>query len=197
MITKRWDVKRLDLYRSFVVSMLLASLFLWPSAALPGNESSPGKPNIVLFFIDDMGWTDVSYMYDLLEKKERFYETPHIDKLAAKGTVFLNAYANAPNCAPSRACLMSGQYTPRHGIYTVGDPERGNHQYRKLIPTPNRTVLPEKVITMAEALQQNGYTTASMGKWHLGSNPVTQGFDVNNCREGVGFTKWWGDIILL
>jgi arylsulfatase A-like enzyme len=74
---------------------------------------------------------------------------------------------------------MSGQYTPRHGIFTVGDPKRGNHKFRRLEPTPNKTVLDAKFLTVAEALKTNGYTTASMGKWHLGADPTTQGFDVN------------------
>lgn len=137
------------------------------------RAQSAEKPNVVFFFIDDMGWTDLGFM------GSDYYESPHIDKLASEGMVFTSAYANAPNCAPSRACLMSGQYTPRHGIYTVGDPKRGNHKFRKLEPTENETVLADSFVTMAEALQSNGYRTASMGKWHLGADPTTQGFDVN------------------
>ena len=142
--------------------------------------SAADKPNIVFFFIDDLGWADVNYTYDFLNLNEKtFYETPAIDELASESMIFTDAYANAPNCAPSRACLMSGQYTPRHGIYTVGDPKRGNHKFRKLEPTPNKTVLAPDFITMAESLQSGGYVTASMGKWHLGESPTTQGFDVN------------------
>ncbi len=131
------------------------------------------RPNIVFFFIDDMGWTDLGYA------GSDYYETPNIDRLAAEGIVFTDAYANAPNCAPSRACLMSGLYTPRHGVFTVGDPRRGNHAFRKLEPVENKTVLDDGFFTLAEALQQSGYTTATMGKWHLGKDPTTQGFDVN------------------
>ena len=93
--------------------------------------------------------------------------------------VFTNAYASASNCAPSRANLMSGQWPQRHGIYTVGSSERGKSKNRKLIPTPNTKTLDEGFITLAEALKNNGYTNASMGKWHLGEDPKTQGFDVN------------------
>lgn len=131
------------------------------------------RPNVVFFFIDDLGWTDLGFM------GSEYYETPAIDRLAKDGMVFRSAYANAPNCAPSRACLMSGQYTPRHGIYTVGDPVRGNHRFRRLEPIANKTVLDESFVTIAEVLQAAGYRTASMGKWHLGPDPTTQGFDVN------------------
>lgn len=131
------------------------------------------KTNFVFFFIDDLGWADVGY------QGSDFYETPHIDRLAAQGVVFTDAYACAPNCAPSRACLLSGMYTPRHGIYTVGDPRRGNHAHRRLEPTENETVLADRFVTWAEVLDRNGYALASMGKWHLGTDPTTQGFDVN------------------
>ncbi|HIE96399.1 MAG TPA: aryl-sulfate sulfohydrolase [Fuerstia sp.] len=138
-----------------------------------GSASAAEKPNVVFFFIDDLGWADLAY------QGSDFYESPNIDKLAASGMVFTDAYACAPNCAPSRACLLSGKYTPRHGIYTVGDPKRGNHQFRKLEPAENKTVLDDEFVTWAEVLDSNGYALASMGKWHLGSDPTTQGFDVN------------------
>ena len=110
-----------------------------------------------------------------------YYETPHIDRLAASGMQFTSAYANAPNCAPSRAALMSGQYAPRHGVYTVASSERGESRYRELIPVVNTTSLDTSTITMGEALQEAGYVTAHFGKWHLGGgvhSPENQGFDV-------------------
>ena len=137
-------------------------------------------PNVVFFFIDDLGWSDLGYA------GSRFYETPHIDQLAGQGIVFTDAYANAPNCAPSRACLLSGQYSPRHGVFTVGDPVRGNHPYRKLEPIVNKTVLEDRFVTFSEALKTSGYVTASMGKWHIGEDPTTQGFDVNIAGCGWG-----------
>ena len=142
-----------------------------PVSALPKT-----KPNFVFIFIDDLGWKDVGFM------GSRYYQTPNIDKLARQGVVFTNAYACAPNCAPSRACLMSGQYTPRHGIYTVGSPERGQANLRKLIPTPNTTDLDSEIVTIPEALKTGGYRSACIGKWHLGNKapfrPVDRGFDV-------------------
>lgn len=150
---------------------LLTGLFL--SFGICCSVEAAEKPNVVLIFADDLGWNDLGFM------GSKYYESPHIDRLAKQGMRFTNAYANAPNCAPSRACLMSGKYGPRHGIYTVGDPVRGNHKFRRLEPTPNKTVLADRFVTMAETLKANGYRTASMGKWHLGPDPTTQGFDVN------------------
>jgi len=141
-------------------------------------------PNILFILIDDMGWRDVGFM------GSRYYETPNTDRLAAQGMVFTSAYANAPNCAPTRACLMSGQYGPRHGVYTVASSERGPAAGRKLVPIPNRTTLPAETITLAESLKRAGYTSASMGKWHLGSDPelgpIGQGFDVNVAGNTAG-----------
>jgi len=134
-------------------------------------------PNIVFIFIDDMGWRDVGFM------GSTYYETPNIDKLAGQGMIFTNAYSNAPNCAPARACLLSGQYGPRHGVYTVNNSDRGPSRLRKLIPIENTTELASKVVTIAEAIKPAGYVSASIGKWHLGTGPEVgptgQGFDVN------------------
>lgn len=144
------------------------------------QERLAQKPNILLIHIDDMGWRDVGFM------GSEFYETPNLDEMAADGMIFTNAYATAANCAPSRACLMSGQWTPRHGIYTVGNSDRGKSKDRKLIPVTNNTVLPDSQYILTEALKDAGYVTCHAGKWHLNDNPTTQGFDVNigGCHAG-------------
>ncbi len=145
------------------------------------------KPNIVFILLDDMGWKDPGFM------GSDYHETPHIDKLASEGIVFTNAYANAPNCAPSRACLLSGQYVPRHGVFTVNSAERGSAKKRKLIPPKNKTELNGKVITIAEALKEQGYSTCHIGKWHMGddnkTSPEAQGFDVNIAGDHSGHPK--------
>ena len=140
----------------------------------------PANPNILLINVDDLGWRDVGFM------GSEYYETPVLDNLAAGGMIFTQAYASASNCAPSRACMMSGQWTPRHGIYTVGSPERGINRDRKLIPVENNTILADSSYTMAEALHDAGYLTCHAGKWHLNKDPLTQGFDVNigGCEAG-------------
>ncbi|UCC81850.1 MAG: sulfatase [Gemmatimonadota bacterium] len=158
-------------------SALMASVLL--SAC--GKEAP--RPNVVLIYIDDLGWRDAGFM------GSEYYETPHIDRLAAEGVVFTNAYANAPNCAPSRASLLTGQYTPRHGVYTSGSPERGAARLRRLVPAPSKTALDTGVVTIAEALKGVGYATAHVGKWHLGGHgylPTDQGFDVNVAGDGRG-----------
>jgi arylsulfatase A-like enzyme len=145
-------------------------------AAEDGDRKLP-RPNIVFFFIDDMGWTDLGCF------GSKYYETPNIDRLCASGMKFTSAYSCGPNCAPTRACLMSGQYSPRHGIYTVGSGARGKANSRRLVPAKNRTTLDPKIVTLAESLKMRGYTTAHAGKWHLGAppaaGPMAQGFDVN------------------
>ncbi|HCC71358.1 MAG TPA: aryl-sulfate sulfohydrolase [Bacteroidales bacterium] len=155
-------------------------IFLILIAACNNTDHNTPRPNILLINIDDMGWRDVGFM------GSEFYETPVIDKLAAGGMIFTEAYASAANCAPSRACMMSGQWTPRHGIYTVGSSERGKSRDRKLIPVKNNTVLADSCYTLAEALHDAGYMTCHAGKWHLTESPLTQGFDVNigGCEAG-------------
>ncbi len=121
------------------------------------------QPNIVFIMADDLGWTDLSIM------GSDYYETPHIDRLASQGILFTNAYASAANSAPSRACLMTGMYTPRHGIFTVSPSARGDKTKRKLIPIPNTEDVRADFVTMAEALQKCGYQCGHVGKWHLGT----------------------------
>ena len=146
------------------------------------------KPNIVLIFADDLGWKDVGY------QGSDFYETPNIDRLAKEGMVFRSGYAAAGNCTPSRACLLSGNYTPRHGVYAVGSTTRGPMAQSRLVPIPNKSGLAKQNITMADALKEAGYVTGIFGKWHLsspqGAEPGEQGFDT--VVDGVGKPK--GDV---
>jgi arylsulfatase A-like enzyme len=110
----------------------------------------------------------------------KYYETPAIDSLARQGMKF-TSYYNCQNCAPTRAALMSGQYPPRTGIFTVGTLERGNARDRKMAVPENNTNLPLDRVTVAQALKEAGYATALFGKWHLGQTPVyhpaKRGFD--------------------
>ncbi|MEN8251668.1 MAG: sulfatase [Bacteroidota bacterium] len=167
-------------YRLHAVLYVLIFLSVAVSCINTVKKETIQKPNILLINIDDMGWRDVGYM------GSEYYETPNLDALAAEGMIFLNAYAAASNCAPSRACMMSGQWTPRHGIYTVNNSDRGRSKDRKLIPTPNNEYMPDDNILLPEILKEAGYTTCHAGKWHLSDNPLLRGFDVNigGCHAG-------------
>jgi arylsulfatase A-like enzyme len=158
-----------------ISGLIFSSIFTAKCSNLAYNnlEKQVSKPNILLINIDDMGWRDVGFM------GSEYYETPNIDALAAEGMIFTNAYAAASNCAPSRACMMSGQWTPRHGIYTVGTSERGKSKDRKLIPIVNNEYMAEDNLLIPEILKKAGYTTCHAGKWHLTDDPLLRGFDVN------------------
>jgi arylsulfatase A-like enzyme len=126
-------------------------------------------PNIILILADDLGWGDVGF------NGRTEWGTPHLDRLAAQGTVFRRWYVGTPVCAPSRAVLMTGKYTIHCGVTTNGDD------------------LPSEETTIAEALKKQGYVTALFGKWHHGRprpgnqsyvHPMDQGFD-----EFFGFTE--------
>lgn len=133
------------------------------------------RPNIVFILADDLGYSDVACY------GSKYYETPNIDRLAAQGMRFTNGYACGPNCQPTRAALMSGQYGPRTGIYTVGSINRFDWQTRPLRPVDNVTALPLDKITIADSLKKAGYVTGMFGKWHLGTDPKhhpsRRGFD--------------------
>lgn len=136
------------------------------------------KPNILLILVDDMGYKDTGYT------GSDYYETPVIDSLANQSMRFTNAYACAGNSAPSRACLLSGQYTPRHGIFAVWSTERGPKEQMRLNPVPNADEerLPIDNYTMGDAMKAAGYATGMVGKWHLGGGPgfgpTDRGFDL-------------------
>jgi len=133
------------------------------------------KPNIILFFIDDLGWTDLAcYGSDL-------YETPYIDRLAAEGVKFTNAYSACTVCSPSRAALMTGKYPAR---INLTDWIQGYKPKNAKMLSPDwQMYLDTAEFTIAERLQKAGYVTANIGKWHLGDDPIYwpehQGFDVN------------------
>ena len=156
--------------RMLTLSILLLVV---ATASVASPCRADDRPNVLFIFLDDFGWRDTSYM------GSDFFETPHLDKLASEGMVFTDAYSCAANCAPARACLLSGQYTPRHQVYNVGTGPRGNAKYRRLEHIPGTKTLDPEIKTWAHQLQQAGYRTATMGKWHLSDDPIPYGFDVN------------------
>lgn len=165
-----------------------------PTTTQPRNRSSNDKPNIVLIVADDLGWNDLTFNGGGIAGGT--VPTPSLDSIAQAGVSFLNGYAGQGTCAPSRAMMMTGRYGSRFGFeftptpagmataLTMMDDGAGPN----IVPTENpRTIpygemgLPASEITIAELLKSQGYYTAHIGKWHLGtengSAPHDQGFD--------------------
>jgi arylsulfatase A-like enzyme len=144
--------------------------------ALPvraGDGTRP--PNIVFFLIDDLGWTDLGCFGSDL------YETPFIDNLASQGMKFTNAYSACTVCSPTRAALMTGKYP---GRLHITDWIHGHKRANAKLAIPNWTeYLPREEFTIASALNEANYASASIGKWHLGNEkdgyPDKHGFDLN------------------
>ncbi|MBU6276141.1 MAG: sulfatase [Planctomycetes bacterium] len=174
--------------RRTVTALLVATVAAGLASAAPAADRRP--PNVILFLMDDMGWRDVGFMGN------RFVASPNLDRLAARGVVFTQAYASAPNCAPTRACLLSGQWTPRHGVYTVVDPRqpRGS-AWHKLVAADSKSDMPTEVLTIPEALAGVGHRSEFLGMWNLGrgrrgpTTPEGQGFARVVFPETVGFGK--------
>lgn len=139
------------------------------------------NPNVLFILVDDLGY------HDLGVTGSSFYETPNVDKLANEGVMFTNGYAASRVCSPSRASIMTGKFTARHGITDwigakAGKDWRKRNRHDKLLPANYVMQLPKEDITMAEAFKEHGYKTFFAGKWHLGdkgSYPEDHGFDIN------------------
>ena len=160
---------------------LISCLILGGCAQIPQkSESSP--PSVILVLADDLGWADISCQGSA-------WATPAIDQLAAEGVRLTRAYSNGPNCAPSRACLMTGLDVAEHGVFTVAPAARGKKENRKLVPPKTRRTLEDDEITIAEMLKGSGYRSAHIGKWHLGDDPRSQGFDVSIAGDRRGHPK--------
>ena len=148
------------------------------------------KPNIIIFYVDDLGWQDVEKLNNLGAPCP--YETPNIIKLAEQGMNFSQAYSPAPTCAPSRAGIITGQH-PAQMRYT--------HVTAATIPRAGKdnefqepflgSYLDLDHLTLADALKQNGYRTGHYGKWHCGLNATAFGFD--DVNETRGFHRGMGD----
>ena len=170
------------------IALLLAAFCLLPAHASWSAPSRP--PNVVIILADDMGWNDAGFCGNT------DVDTPHLDALARSGAVFTQACASAPTCAPTRASLLTGQYTPRHGVYNVVDPRHNpGSPHHKILATETRADLTDGTITLAEALKPAGYTSALFGMWNLGRGrngpaaPTGQGFELFVEPTDLGFAK--------
>ena len=146
-------------------SLLFVAILLAPLSALPAATPAP-RPNILLILADDLGYADLG------PHGCKDIPTPNIDRIAARGVRFTDAYANGSFCTPTRAALLSGRYQHRSGMEDLSN-----------VSGP----LPKAVRTLPDRLRAAGYTTGMVGKWHLGDQagftPVDRGFD-----EFFGFT---------
>ncbi len=165
-----------------VCALALASLVPSPSSA------QPSRPNVVLFLVDDMGWMD-STPYG-----SQYYDTPHMARLAAQAMRFTDAYA-VPLCSPTRASILSGQYSARHRVTSASGhlpaaPAEASPYpaqaapNRPLIYANSQNYLDPRVVTLAELLRDAGYRTGHFGKWHLGLSP-------QHWPEAQGFETTW------
>ncbi len=160
--------------RPFLICLLAAATSVASGAVT--------KPNIVLIVADDLGWRDLGcYGSDL-------HETPHIDRLAAAGVRFTDAYAAAPVCTPTRASILTGEHPARLNmtIWREASRDRGT---RQLLEPLTLSDLPLGETTLAEVLHDHGYYTAHIGKWHLGgaalipSHTASTSTSVGPCGE--------------
>ena len=177
-----FDVRQLA--RSAMCAVCAMAVLSGFTAALP-TLAAAAPPNVVILFVDDLGWSDVGY-------QGPYHATPHIDALAASGMVFSRAYAAAPTCSPSRSGMLTGRLPADLGVVRhlpVTNPDNREFTVASDDPAgmPSRNWLPEDAITYGHALRQLGYYTAFHGKWHLGDGkhfPVNFGF-----QEQVGTTN--------
>lgn len=145
-----------------VCVLLVVYGLLIPEFMQAADDATKGRPNVLIFIIDDLGKTDI------VIDGSTFYETPHLDGLAKSGVRMTNFYSAHPVCSPTRAALMTGKVPQRLGITDWIHPNSG-------------IVIAASETTLGEAFQQQGYQTAYLGKWHLGENdaslPTKHGFE--------------------
>jgi len=177
--------------REFLRAVSVGTVSLALPRGLFASEAAARKPKFILIHVDDLGWTDLGCF------GSRFYETPHIDRLASQGMRFTNAYAACAVCSPTRAAVMTGRYPARVGVtdwirarFQGGKipepgeklPEYVGNERRKLLCPRNPLWMELEEVTIAEALKPAGYVSCHIGKWHLGADrwyPEKQGFDFN------------------
>lgn len=166
----RLDYKKVALFSAGAISCNALGVL---NAQTGDKGQIKQKPNIIFFLVDDMSWADAGCYGG------KFYETPNIDRLACDGVRFTNAYAACHVSSPTRASILTGRYPISVGLtdFLKG---RKNFPFQYYLNNPNRQQLPVEEETIAETLRNNGYKTAIIGKWHLGTNeynPTTYGFD--------------------
>jgi arylsulfatase A-like enzyme len=175
-----------------------------------GAESGRTRPNIILILVDDLGWSDLgSY-------GSTFYRTPRLDEFAASGVRFTHAYSASSACSPTRASILTGRYPLRIGFTEPSGNSEGERKHQlqyhsapflRAIGPSSTNHLAEHYYTLGEAMKDAGYSTAFLGKWHLGRTPhipEMNGFDFvvggrhhpgppGKNPQRVNFPPWDGD----
>jgi len=150
------------------VLALLAGACTSPSPERSSERPTASRPpNIIVILVDDLRWDELGVT------GHPFVETPNIDRLAGEGALFTNAFHAVSLCSPNRASILTGQYPSRHGIIDNVARNRASH----------------RLATFPQGLQQRGYETAYVGKWHMGNDPTPRpGFDYWAVLPGQGRT---------
>ena len=161
---------------------VLRCIFLVALCASQAMTQALEKPNVIIFYVDDLGWQDVQ-LNDLDASCP--YDTPNLVQLAQSGMSFSQAYASAPSCSPSRAGLLTGQHPAKIGITHVdlGKIEKPRKSAPYVAPYLD-AYLNLDLLTIGDALQQNGYQTGHVGKWHVGLTASAYGFDFVDHSRG-------------
>ncbi|WP_298365823.1 sulfatase [uncultured Lutibacter sp.] len=180
------------------VLILLISLFFVPFISCKSQqkeeakqEKNVTKPNIVLLFVDDWGWSDIGY-------RNNTFQTPNLNQFKQESLEFTRAYIPTPTCSPSRLSLLTGKEAirlgmPRHISIDKNDPDAEYNLWpTDPVQRPSRNYLPLEEITYAERLKELGYYNYFIGKWHLGHvgrYPIDQGFDAEFGTTDHGHPK--------
>ena len=182
--------------------LIFTYLFLMLLPLVQKQGVAKPKPNIVHILADDFGWQD-PVCFDIDGKTP--FETPNLDKLAARGRKFMQAYSAAPTCSPSRAAYITGKYTAHTGVYhVVGGriprPRHNNEKKKSLHIDPYYPYrLPTSDLTIPKELKKAGYSTAHVGKWHVGGRsngypfPGEYGFDISYVNDVKGGGVYYPD----
>lgn len=176
--------------------LLLGLLLLATCQAHPADREPTAQPNLILVLVDDLGWQDTSVAFtETPTPFQQRYRTPNLERLAAAGVRFSNAYASGSVCTPTRSALMSGQAPSRTHItdWTLHEKRDFSRPMPPLADPPwSKAGLVPSADLLPELLREQGYRTIFIGKAHFGAretpgaNPLNLGFDVNIAGHAAG-----------
>jgi N-acetylglucosamine-6-sulfatase len=165
------SIGKRNIVKTSTIFHVVSLLTVLAGAALALCDESEQCPNFVVVLVDDLRWDEISCA------GHPFVSTPNIDRIAAEGVRFRNAFCTTPLCSPVRACLLTGLHTHHHGILDNINRSEQSHQLK----------------TFPLVLQQSGYNTGYVGKWHMGNDDTARpGFDywVSMKGQGTSFDPW-------